>query len=65
MLPAAKVVGQGPKIPRGHAQAGDKAVVLHILGAERTVKIIEQGNHRLFHSGPPPLSAVGQSSPLR
>ena len=39
VLPA-KAVGLGPKLRRGHAQAWNEGVILHIRGAKGLVKVV-------------------------
>ena len=48
MVFVAKAVGDAPELARRVAEGGDKAVVLHIGGAEGLVKIVEKGDDGLF-----------------
>ena len=47
---AAEVVGLGPELRRGHAQAGNEGIVLHIGGAESLVKIIKKRHNGLLRN---------------
>ena len=58
-LPASEVVGDFPEVPRGQAQGGDEGVVLHILGTEGFVEVVEEGDNGLGRHWkllPPPPS---------
>ena len=47
LLPAAEVVGNFPEVPGGQAQGGDKGVVLHVLGTEGFVEVVEKCDNGL------------------
>ena len=49
MLPPAKGIGLQPEIPGLHAQRRDEGIVLHVLRAQRLIKIVQQGNDGFRH----------------
>ena len=55
MLLPAEVVGLPPEVAGGHTQPGDKGVVLHILGAEGLVEIVQQRDNRPASHIEPPI----------
>ena len=58
VLPA-KGVGLVPELLGRVAQGRDKGVVLHVGGAEGLVKVVQQGDDGLAHSGSPSVKKGG------
>ena len=55
LLRGAEDIGFFPKLGGLHIQAGDKTVVLHILGAKGFIKVVHDRDNGSVHKLPPDL----------